>query len=59
MLIRKLLYEENFTINGARKQLRKIRNEEPVAPPPPGGGGQDALLTEIEKGLREIREIVA
>ena len=28
LLIRKLLYEENFTINGARKQLRKIRGEE-------------------------------
>ncbi len=58
MLIRKLLYEENFTINGARKQLRKIRSEEPAAALT-GGEGQDALLAEIEKGLRQIREIVA
>jgi DNA-binding transcriptional MerR regulator len=58
MLIRKLLYEENFTINGARKQLRKIRNEEPIATPFTGGGEHDALLVEIEKGLRQIREIV-
>jgi DNA-binding transcriptional MerR regulator len=59
MLIRKLLYEENFTINGARKQLRKLRSEEPFTPPQTGEAGQDALLTEIEKGLREIRGIVA
>jgi DNA-binding transcriptional MerR regulator len=59
MLIRKLLYEENFTINGARKQLRKIRSEETLPPPPAGGEGQDAILAEIEKGLRQIREIVA
>jgi len=59
MLIRKLLYEENFTINGARKQLRKMRSEEPFTAPLTGGEGQDALLAEIEKGLRQIREIVA
>jgi DNA-binding transcriptional MerR regulator len=57
MLIRKLLYEENFTINGARKQLRKIRSEEPAAALT-GVEGQGALLAEIEKGLRQIREIV-
>ena len=58
MLIRKLLYEENFTINGARKQLRKRQSEEPFNAPPDGGEGQEALLAEIEKGLRRIREIV-
>ncbi|MDD4998642.1 MAG: MerR family transcriptional regulator [Syntrophales bacterium] len=55
LMIRKLLYEENFTINGARKQLQKLRDEEP------GSTGQDRredLLDEIEKGLRTIREIV-
>jgi len=52
LLIRTLLYEENFTINGARKQLQKMRGEEPVA------GRWDGLLDEIEKGLRMIREIV-
>jgi DNA-binding transcriptional MerR regulator len=59
MLIRKLLYEENFTINGARKQLRKMRGEETFAAPPDGGDEQEALLAEIEKGLRQIREIVS
>jgi DNA-binding transcriptional MerR regulator len=59
MLIRRLLYEENFTINGARKQLRKMRGEEPSAPDINEGEGQDALLAEIEKGLRQIRELVA
>jgi len=59
MLIRKLLYEENFTINGARKQLRKLRSEDASAPAPTEGEGQEALLVEIEKGLRQIREIVA
>ena len=58
MLIRKLLYEENFTIHGARKQLRKLRGEEPFTAPPTAVG-QEELLTEIEKGLRQIREIVS
>jgi DNA-binding transcriptional MerR regulator len=56
LLIRKLLYEENFTINGARKQLQKMRGEEPVVPP--ARDAQEGLLAEIEKGLRQIRELV-
>lgn len=55
LMIRKLLYEENFTINGARKQLHKLRGEEPMAS---GRERRDALLDEIEQGLRWIREIV-
>jgi DNA-binding transcriptional MerR regulator len=55
LMIRKLLYEENFTINGARKQLHKMRGEEPTAA---GRDRRDGLLDEIEKGLRRIREIV-
>ena len=54
LMIRKLLYEENFTINGARKQLHKMRGEEAAA----GRDRRDGLLDEIEKGLRMIREIV-
>lgn len=56
VLIRKLLYEENFTINGARKQLQRMRAEEG------GAAAQEApeeLLAQIEKGLRQIREIVS
>ena len=54
LLIRRLLYDENFTINGARKQLGKVRGEEAVA----GRDGVAELLSEIEKGLRRIRELV-
>ncbi|MBN2439333.1 MAG: MerR family transcriptional regulator [Deltaproteobacteria bacterium] len=54
LMIRTLLYEEKFTINGARKQLQKMRGEEAVA----GRDRWDGLLDEIEKGLRMIREIV-
>lgn len=59
MLIRKLLYEENYTINGARKQLRKLRSEESLTSPVDGGEDMSALLAEIEKGLKEIRDIVS
>ena len=52
LTIRQLLYDENFTINGARKQLRKVRGEEALA-------GREGLLSEIEKGLRRIRELVS
>ncbi len=58
MLIRKLLYEENYTINGARRQLRKLRSEAPFTEPAGGGDDMTALLAEIEKGLKEIREII-
>jgi DNA-binding transcriptional MerR regulator len=58
LLIKKLLYEENFTIHGARKQLRKIRGEEPFAVSL-SSEAQEDLLAEIEKGLQQIREIVS
>jgi DNA-binding transcriptional MerR regulator len=56
LMIRKLLYEENFTINGARKQLQKMRGEEATATV---RDLRDGLLDEIEKGLRVIRKIVS
>ena len=55
LTIRKLLYEENFTINGARKQLQKMRSGVFSA----AGDRREELLTEIEKGLRQIRDIVS
>lgn len=58
LLIKKLLYEENFTIHGARKQLRKMRGEEPFSVSLTAEAQED-LLTEIEKGLQQIREIVS
>lgn len=59
LTIRQLLYDENFTINGARKQLRKLRGEEAVEAVAPARDGKEELLNEIEKGLRQIREIVS
>lgn len=56
LMIRQLLYDENFTINGARKRLGRVRGEDAVA-----GAGREGvaeLLGEIEKGLRCIRELV-
>jgi len=55
LMIRRLLYDENFTINGARKRLSKVRGEEAVD----GRDGMAELLSEIEKGLRRIRELVS
>jgi DNA-binding transcriptional MerR regulator len=57
LLIRKLLYKENFTINGARKQLRKMRSAEGSSVS--ATERQEDILTEIEKGLRQIRDILA
>ncbi len=56
LLIKRLLYEENFTINGARKQIQRMRSEEAAGARPPG---QEDILAEIEKGLRQIRELVS
>jgi DNA-binding transcriptional MerR regulator len=55
LLIRELLYKENFTINGARKQLRKIRGEEGIF----AKDGREDILVRIENGLRQIRDLVS
>ncbi len=55
LLIRRLLYKENFTINGARKQLRKMRGEEGS----PAKEDRADVLARIEEGLREIRDLVS
>ena len=55
LLIRKLLYKENFTINGARKQLRKMRSGDGS----PARDGQEEILAEVEKGLRQIRDLLS
>jgi len=54
LAIKKLLYEEKFTINGARKRLQKMRSEGGDT-----GDRRDELLAEIEEGLRQIRAIVS
>jgi DNA-binding transcriptional MerR regulator len=60
MLIRKLLYKEKFTINGARKQLHKIRGEESDLTVEANctREGYDELLAALENGLRQIRDLV-
>jgi DNA-binding transcriptional MerR regulator len=55
-LIRRLLYKENFTINGARKQLRKMRGEEECTAS--ARDEREEILAEVEKGLRQIRDLL-
>ena len=52
MAIKKLLYDEKYTINGARKRLAEIKGQTTVA-----GNGQE-LLAVIKAGLQELRAIV-
>jgi hypothetical protein len=53
MEIKKLLYEDLFTIAGAKKCLTGINRE--------GGRSPygDERLVEIKKGLREIRDMIS
>jgi len=51
LLIRKLLYQDKYTISGAKKQLRKLRGE-------PAGGNEQERLIALKKGLIEIRELI-
>lgn len=52
--IKKLLYEEGFTIAGARQQIRSEGKGEKKQPPLPFPGGSPADLQHIRQGLREI-----
>lgn len=47
LLIRRLLYDEHFTIRGARKELSHRRR-----------GDDIKLLTQIKAGLEEIKQIL-
>jgi len=53
MEIKKLLYEDLFTIAGAKKRLTGINRE--------GGRSPygDERLVEIKKGLQEIRDLIS
>ncbi len=70
-LIKQLLYEENFTIAGAKKQLQKQRAAksagktkktarlQAVPPPPPESEGKESIdLAWVQRELREILEIL-
>ncbi|MFB3925964.1 MAG: MerR family transcriptional regulator [Syntrophales bacterium] len=51
LLVKKLLYEEGFTIAGARKRLGELKKN--------GSGGNDLdRLIDIKKGLQELRKMI-
>lgn len=52
--IKKLLYEERFTINGARKQLQRRGQTASPLPEEP----EREILSRIEAGLREIKAML-
>ena len=54
LTIKKLLYEDGFTIRGAKRQLLTMRNE----PTWQNESLSDNILSEIKKGLKEIKDIV-
>lgn len=64
-VIKKLLYEEHFTINGARQQLVKFKStaeesgkEEQIQNREQMGGLDRLRLIQIKKVLQEIRQII-
>src|SRR5215212_7335171 len=61
--IRDLLYEQGFTINGARHRLEADPSAGPAAPgdgtpPPPGTADGPLSATEIRQELEEIRQLL-
>ncbi|HOG12110.1 MAG: MerR family transcriptional regulator [Smithellaceae bacterium] len=55
LIIRNLLYQQRFTINGAKKQLMKIRSGEEA---PPEAASEDKLVL-IKKELQRIKKIMS
>jgi DNA-binding transcriptional MerR regulator len=51
--IKRLLYEEGFTIEGARRQIRESQ-----MPLPLDNGGADPLLKKLKLGLEELLKIL-
>jgi DNA-binding transcriptional MerR regulator len=54
-LIKKLLYQDRFTIAGAKKRLQEIRKESPVVS---DGGECRDVLQSIKQGLKAIRDLL-
>ena len=54
--IKRLLYDENFTIAGAKKQVRQNNKKTLKAV---AGKGDAALLKEIKRELESIRELLS
>lgn len=55
LVIKRLLYEQKFTINGAKKQIQQARHENVDRTPL----SHADILQEIEKGLLLIKKIVS
>jgi DNA-binding transcriptional MerR regulator len=55
--IRHLLYEERFTIEGARTRLRELGHDEAPAPPPPPPDVSPEVLRKIKQGLQDLIRI--
>jgi DNA-binding transcriptional MerR regulator len=55
LIIRKLLYTDQYTIRGAKQQLLKIKSEKTQEKQDRGR----EVLFEIKKGLKHIRDIVS
>ncbi len=53
MVVKDLLYNEKFTISGAKKRLIEIKGQGMVA------DSEQKLLAAIKKGLQELRKIVS
>jgi DNA-binding transcriptional MerR regulator len=56
--IRHLLYEERFTIEGARARLRELGHDELAPPPPPPPEISPEVLRKIKQGLADLIRIV-
>ncbi len=52
--IRKLLYEERFTLDGAKRQIARLRREGE----PAGGEDEHERLRRIKEGLLELKRIM-
>ena len=56
--IRHLLYEERFTIEGARAQLRELGHDEGPPPPVPPPDIDVEMLKKLKQGLVELARMV-
>ncbi len=55
--IRHLLYEERFTIEGARARLRELGHDEAAPPMPPPPEVSPEVLRKIKQGLQDLIRI--
>jgi len=56
--IRHLLYEERFTIEGARARLRELGHDEGAPPPVPPPDIDVEMLKKLKQGLVELARMV-